>query len=104
MSGLLFQDAPPVAAASPNRADIVCFVGYVARRATALPASAKRWLQEHGWRAAGTPVDDLDPVLDTPVPVESFAAFDRLFAWETRPASASAAAVRHPTWLGAAVR
>ncbi|MBC8008534.1 MAG: hypothetical protein H7067_00380, partial [Burkholderiales bacterium] len=46
MPGLLFQDAPPVAAASPNRADIVCFVGSVARRATALSAPAKRWLQE----------------------------------------------------------
>ncbi len=36
------------------------------------------------------------------MPLESFAAFDHLFAWENRPPDARGH--RHPTWLGAAVR
>ncbi len=102
MPGLLFKEAPSVVAASPNRADIVCFVGYVARRPTPVPAPARRWLQNQGWREQAVPVADLDPLLDTPVPLESFAAFDQLFAWETRPPDAMG--FRHATWLGAAVR
>ena len=102
MSGLLFKDAQPAATSSPNRADIVCFVGFVDRRATPLPARLKSWLQDHGWRPRGTPVADHDALLNTPVPLESFEAFDQLYDWEKRPP--------HPhdfpftTWMGAAVR
>jgi hypothetical protein len=102
MPNLSFQEAQPVAALSPSRADIVCFIGSVSRRATPLPGSLKEWLHDQGWRPRGTPVADDDALLHTPVPVESFEAFDRLFAWEHRPAATGGFA--HPTWLGAAVR
>jgi uncharacterized protein len=102
MPSLSFQEAQPVAAVSPNRADIACFIGFVSRRAGPLSGSLKEWLQDHGWRPRGTAVDDDDPLLHTPVPVGSFEAFDRLFAWAKRPAASGGFA--HPTWLGAAVR
>jgi uncharacterized protein len=102
MPSLSFQEAQPVAAVSPHRADIVCFIGFVSRRPGSLPGSLKEWLQDNGWRPRGTAVSDDDPLLHTPVPVESFEVFDRLFAWEKRPAAAGGFA--HPTWLGAAVR
>ena len=102
MLGLLFKDASTATSASPNRADIVCFVGYVARRPAAVPTVVKTWLQNQGWRPLGTVVDDQDALLHTPVPLDSFEAFDRLFAWDQRPAAANG--FSHPTWLGAAVR
>jgi hypothetical protein len=102
MPSLSFQEAQPVAAVSPNRADIACFIGFVSRREGPLSASLKEWLHDHGWRPRGSAVADDDPLLHTPVPVESFEAFERLFAWETRPAALGGFA--HPTWLGAAVR
>jgi hypothetical protein len=49
MSGLVFQKQAPVVASSPNRADIACFVGFVARRETAIPAEIKLWLGARGW-------------------------------------------------------
>ena len=86
MSGLLFRDAQPATTAAPNRADVVCFVGFVARRsASPLPGRLKAWLQEHGWRPRGVVIDDTDPLFDVPVPLDSFEAFDRLFAWESHP-------------------
>lgn len=103
MSGLLFKTAAPAATSSPNRADVVCFIGFVARRTAApLPSGLKTWLQEHGWRASGTSVSDDDALLNTPVPLDSFEAFDRLFAWETRPPVPHA--FSFTTWMGAAVR
>ncbi|HSD59251.1 MAG TPA: hypothetical protein VLC55_00155 [Burkholderiales bacterium] len=54
--GLSFEAAPP-AAPHPNRTDIACFVGCVARRARALRAGLQplppvlaRWLEDSGWR------------------------------------------------------
>lgn len=102
MSGLLFQDAQSLVHATPNRADVACFIGYVGRRPTPLSPPTQRWLQSQGWRPQGSPVEPLDPLLHTPVPVASFEAFDRLFAWDSRPPDANLA--RHVTWLGAAVR
>src|SRR5689334_13445051 len=99
MPSVIFQQAPP-AAVSPNRADIVCFVGFVARGAEPLGASLKKWLYENGWRTPGVPIADDDPLLNTPVPVESFEAFERMFAWQKRPAVKNGFA--HPTWLGSA--
>jgi uncharacterized protein len=102
MPSLIFQQAEPVAEVSPNRADIVCFIGFVARRAGPLPQAVKNYLRDHGWRNLDVEILDDDPLLDTPVPVESFEAFEQLFAWEQRPAGPNGFA--HPTWLGAAVR
>lgn len=107
MYGLEFQVTRGVPDAAPARADVVCFIGFVARRRhrgqpVPLPPELKRWLSGHGWRADAALVADDDDLLHTPVPVESFEEFARLFAWETRLAAAPAA--DHATWLGAAVR
>jgi len=102
MSGLLFKDAQPAATSSPNRADIVCFVGFVGRRHTALPAGLQSWLQDQGWRLREVPVDAFDPLLNTPVPLESFEDFDRLYNWEERPPQPQA--FPFSTWLGSAVQ
>lgn len=103
MPGLLFRDAQPASTISPHRADVVCFVGFVGRRgAVALPGRLKTWLQEQGWRPRDVDVADDDPLLDVPVPLDSFEAFDRLFAWEARPPQPHA--FPFTTWLGAGVR
>lgn len=51
MLGLDFEMQPAVAVSQPNRADIACFVGLVARRRTPLPADLQRWLDEQAWVA-----------------------------------------------------
>lgn len=102
MSGLLFQTARNAARSSPNRADLVCFIGFVGRRATPLGAELKTWLRDHGWRRDPAPIDDLDDLANVPVPVDSFEAFDRLFAWEARPPVPHA--FPFGTWMGTAVR
>ena len=45
MSGLSFENAAPVIASAPERADIACFVGYVRLRDGAAPPQPvqKRW-------------------------------------------------------------
>lgn len=63
-----------------------------------LSPDARGALVAGGWRQEGRDVRDDDDLLHKPVPVESFAAFDRLFEWENRAGSGRA------TWLGAAVR
>ncbi len=109
MYGLEFQVSSGTTDAAPNRADVVCFIGFVARRRraghgpfTPLTPEQKGWLADQGWRADATLIPDDDDLLQTPVPVESFEEFTRLFAWETRdPAAGPSTLV---TWLGAAVR
>ena len=116
MDGLAFTTASTPAADNPARADIACFAGYVARRhprATSeseaaafarLPASLRAWFVEHDWapgrhrRSAG----DLAELSDIPVPIESWDAFDALFAWDRRPVDG--AGRTGDTNLGAAVR
>lgn len=102
MSGLLFKTAPRTPVSSPNRADIVCFMGFVGRSSAPVPAETKTWLHDYGWRERGTPIADTDALLHTPIPLESFEAFDRLFVWQTRPPAPHA--FPFATWLGAAVR
>lgn len=82
--GLVFESQPTVIASEPNRADIALFVGFVGRRATALPTNIYRWLDLQGWtfrERARLPIEDL---LDLPVPLENWQTFDRLFAWDER--------------------
>lgn len=105
MIGLRFETDAPVSAASTHRMDVPLFVGYVARRAGAtVPDAITRWLVERyapdgvldTWAAA---------LLDRPVPIDDWATFDRLFAWEARPLGEGAAAdATAHTGLGAAVR
>src|ERR1044072_940568 len=103
MSGLVFEKQAPVVASSPNRADIACFVGFVGRRKTAIPAEIMQWLRMQG--GADGPyerLEDLDDLLDLPVPVDTWDAFDRLFEWEKRPLDGRGHFCA--SYLGAAVR
>jgi hypothetical protein len=100
MNRLVFEVQPPVVAADPNRADIACFVGFVARRqSTTVPAPVLRWLEAQGW-TRNRP--DLEELLDLPVPIDSWEVFDHLFAWERRPLNETGRL--GTTYLGAAVR
>jgi hypothetical protein len=103
MSGLRFEERTPQLRVAPNRTDVVCFVGFVARRAAPLPAGVRRWLDEAGWvRGAYARPADVERLLDLPVPIDSFEAFDALFAWDARDLDGRG--LRGDTWLGAAVR
>lgn len=102
MTRLLFEDAAPVVASSPNRMDVACFVGFVRRRSGPLPADARRWLAERGWLEGPHARASAGALGDVPVPIEGWDAFDRLFAWERRPVDRTGARV--DSYLGAAVR
>lgn len=100
MLGLEFESQAPRAPASPQRADVACFVGFVARRASPVPAVIQEALREAG---LGDVQAD-DPLQDVPVPIEGFEAFDALFDWERRPLGPGAGPPYCETYLGAAVR
>ncbi len=112
MNGLVFETQAPVVASEPNRVDITCFVGFVGRRDTPVPAEIQRWLEQQGWtsppygRAAANPgVDGAVPSLeDLPIPLDSWDLFDYLFAWELRPLKLNASEQVGTTYLGAAIR
>ena len=110
MSGLVFEVEPPLILPVPNRADVACFIGLVARRDTDLPEALHKWLITQGWLQS--PADNREParpdLADLPVPLESWEMFDRLFAWDHRPCqptdTPSSADPWSHTYLGAAVR
>jgi hypothetical protein len=85
---LILREAPRPAAGLSSRADVALFVGLVARRSTPVPAELRTQLEEAGW-AGGGPFTRgsaaSEALLDMPVPVDSFDAFDALFAWDERP-------------------
>jgi hypothetical protein len=87
MPGLVFEVEPPLILPVPNRADVGCFIGLVARRDTDLPDALRKWLIAQGWLqyspdSSAQVGQDLE---DLPVPMESWEMFDRLFAWDRRP-------------------
>ena len=104
MNGLSFELAPLAPAPDPNRVDIACFVGHVARRATPLPANVRTALAEARWTSGpwARPDTEVEALLQLPVVVESWNAFDALFAWESRPVGAGTRSCA--SYLGAAVR
>jgi uncharacterized protein len=113
MPRLTFQTQPHLVTIDPNRADIACFVGFVARRNTAIPAVLQQWLMERGWvdgpyRREGTMTTIVNgqkvfpSLLDVPIPIDSWAMFEALFAWDKRPIAGSTQ--QGATYLGAAVR
>ncbi len=108
MNGLSFELAPPAVAPDPNRVDVACFVGYVGRRASALPASVRTALAEGRWIGGpwARPDAEVEALLQLPVVVDSWNAFDALFAWDRRPVMRPAGSgERHcASYLGAAVR
>lgn len=103
---LVFETASPLAEADPHRADVACFIGFVARRAASpVPAAIRAQLVAGGWvdgiwRRAPS---ELESLANLPVILDSWDLFDALFAWDSRPLDA--AGKRHcATYLGAAVR
>jgi len=108
MNGLSFELAPPAVAPDPNRVDVACFVGYVGRRATALPASVHAALVEARWIDGpwARPAVEVEALLQLPVVVESWNAFDALFAWDRRPVMQPVGSEQRlcASYLGAAVR
>ncbi|MFN8468443.1 MAG: hypothetical protein U0X20_22990 [Caldilineaceae bacterium] len=103
MYGLRFEDQPAIVPSDPNRADIACFVGYVAQRDTPLPGDVATWLLDRGWidalPAAGAASA---PLYQVPIPIDTWEAFDQLFVWEQRRLKPGGPAL--PTYMGAAIR
>jgi hypothetical protein len=117
MTRLLFENAAPVAPASPNRMDVACFVGYVRRRVDddrapewrrAASADAELrgeladWMGERGWTKGPYRRASAEQLRDVPVPIDSWDQFAQLFDWSWRPASAAGGIAT--TYIGAAVR
>ncbi len=109
---LYFETAVPHVPSSPNRTDVACFIGFIARRrALPLPTTVRDELRISGWVQGPwrRNEDDLQSLENLPVTVESWAAFTRLFAWEARPLTADedpaqTSAATCTSYLGAAVR
>ncbi|MBE0623307.1 MAG: phage tail sheath family protein [Burkholderiales bacterium] len=107
---LYFETALPLAPASPNRTDVACFIGFVARRSgVPLPATVREELRTAGWVQGPwhQGEDALQSLENLPVTVESWEAFARLFAWEERPLKTEQvtdARAACTTYMGAAVR
>jgi uncharacterized protein len=101
MNGLVFEERRPVVRSAPNRADIACFVGFVARRPGSVPAVIVQALAEQGWTAPpyARPIDEL---LDVPIVVDTWETFDRVFAWDRRDLDGRR--TFGTSYLGAAVR
>lgn len=104
---LTFEDAPYIAQA-PQRADVALFVGFVRRRAAALPSALNRWLSNF-LNERGIDSSTVESLYDIPVPVDSWNVFDRLFAWEQRPLDEADPFTGRParfchSYMGAAVR
>jgi len=105
-----FETSAPLAPASPNRADIACFIGFIARRrGVPLPATLREELRTAGWVQGPwrRGEDALQSLENLPVTVESWEAFARLFAWDERPLHADTGAdssAMCTSYMGAAVR
>lgn len=102
---LVFETALPLIPAAPQRTDIACFIGYVARRDTPLPLDVVDELRAAGriggpWQAFAPALHALEQL---PVTVANWDAFDRLFDWRARPVGTGDTA-RCASYLGAAVR
>ena len=110
MRGLFFQSLAPVVTSDPLRTDVACFVGFVRRRTAhsepdplePMPDVIATWLRERGWTQGPFARSTAAELRDVPVPVDSWEAFDRLFAWEER--ERDPAGLRVGTYLGASVR
>ena len=70
-----------------------------------MPDALRALLTSQGWAGSGgmaRSAADIEALLDLPVPIESWGAFDQLFAWDERPQQAGSL-FRLPTPLGLAV-
>ena len=103
---LLLREAPRPGAGLSSRADVPLFVGLVARRAVPVSAELRAQLEQAGWAGSGPFTRGnaaTDALLDMPVAVDSFDAFDALFAWDERP-MAPGDPRRIPCALGLAIK
>ena len=99
----MFDTLSPIERSDPYRADIACFVGFVARRrGRPIPGELRRWLEEAGWWSGPYARPSARKLRDVPIPIDSWESFDRLFAWERRRLDRSGRT--GATYLGAAVR
>ena len=109
---LIFETATPGLRTAPERADVACFVGFIARRREQpLPDAVRQQLREAGWVDGPwrQGMDALEALENVPVVIDSWALFDRLYAWDERPVGRANDPVtdepmRCATYLGAAVR
>jgi hypothetical protein len=102
---LVFEYSATTAEPDRYRADVACFIGFVARRAGApVPAAVRAQLTAAGWVDGiwARPADAIEQLIDLPVVCDSWDLFDRLFAWEARPLAANAS-TQCTSYLGAAV-
>lgn len=103
---LILRDAPPPGTGLPSRADVAAFAGFVGRRPGRLPDSVRAALEAAGWAGKGPFARSsaaVEALLDVPVAVTSWDAFDALYAWDERPLTkGSARTLACP--LGLAVR
>ncbi len=115
MKGLIFGEADSWVASHPNRMDIACFVGLVNRRMewrdgatrpVPVPGAVLQCLSDLGWCTPpyGVPAAQIDRLENIPVPLDDWATFDALFAWDARLLKANDALPSGTTYLGAAVR
>lgn len=105
---LVFETASPPQQADRNRADVACFIGFVARRkGRPLPAALREQLRAAGWidgvwARSSAQIESLE---NLPLLLDSWHLFDWLFDWESRPLNADGDGDRVcATYLGATVR
>ncbi|SFI42374.1 hypothetical protein [Albimonas pacifica] len=104
--GVFFSHLPAPGAGLSARADVALFAGLLARREAPVPEALLALLEEAGWAGAGPFARGpaaVEALLDCPVPVESWDAFDALFDWRGRTASPGDARPV-PSPMGLAVR
>jgi len=103
---LVFEVASPLNQSDGQRADVACFIGFVARRPNRpLPAALRAQLSAGGWvegiwQRSPAQIESLE---NLPLALDSWDLFDWLFAWEARRLSAGGERLC-ATYLGAAVR
>ena len=107
MYGLNFESTPAVEAAHPARADVALFVGWTTRRAGArLPRALAEWLRVRRYLPDNVFTDAAwpdHPLLNLPLPIDTWATFDALFDWHARPVGGSSGE-RCDDYLGLSVR
>ncbi len=106
MPGIEFTTPPGESSALSSRADVAMFTGLVARRDGPPSPELRERLQDNGWTEEGVfkwPEGRLDALLGIPVPVYSWAEFDALYDWQSRPVEPGSAKTV-PCPLGLAVR
>ena len=87
---LVFEVAASTPPPDLSRADVACFIGYVARRpGRPLPAALREQLRAGGWvdglwRRTEAQLQSLE---NLPVTLDSWQLFDWLYAWDERPLS-----------------